>query len=112
MRRLMEKSLQIRMQQVDQVFGQLRRNLLFGAGHQMETDVILQHFAHQSIDSAPNRRQQHELSAAIFIEPKGFLYRIQLAAQFANTLQQLHSLPVMVRHLLPPMLTIPTPSAV
>jgi hypothetical protein len=112
MRRLMEKSLQIRAHQVDQIFGQLGRNLLLGAVRQVEADVILKHFAHQSVYPTPHRSQQPELVTAIFIHPQSSLHRIQLAAQFTHSLQQFHSFAFMGRHIRLPRLTIPTPGMV
>src|SRR5271166_1550161 len=44
--------LQIGAHQVDQVFGQLGGDLLFGSVGEMEPDMILEHFSHKAVDAA------------------------------------------------------------
>ena len=51
--------------QIDQVFSQLRRNLLLDAVHKMEADVGFQHFTHQAVHPTPHSCEQHELVAAV-----------------------------------------------
>ncbi len=94
-------SFQIGTHQVDQVLGQLRRNLLLGAGHEMEADVGLQHLAHQSVHPASDRRQQHQLPAAVVIRRHQPFNGIQLAPQSAHSLQQFHLFPLVNAHELP-----------
>ena len=99
----LEKSFQIGAHQVDQVFGQFWGNLLLGAVHQVKPDMRLQHLAHQAINPAPHRRQQHQLAAAIFIGRQSTLDCIQLSAHLAYALQQLQFLALVLGHRISPL---------
>ena len=79
--------LQIGAHQVDEVLAKLGRDLLFGPVLEVETDVVFEDLAHQSVDTAAHRGEQHELPAAVFIGRKGTLNGVELAAQFAQPLQ-------------------------
>ena len=90
--------LQIGAHQIDQIFSQFGCNLLFGPIHQVEADVRLQHLAHQTVHSASNCRQQHQLTATVVIGRHQPFNCIQLAPQSAHSLQQFQLFPLVNTH--------------
>ena len=95
-------SFQIGVHQVYEVFGQLRGDLLLGSVGEVKTDMSLQHFAHQRVDAAAHRRQQHQLAAAIFVGRQRALHRVQLPAHFSQPLQQFELFALLMGHSWPP----------
>lgn len=60
----------------------------------MKANVILQNLTHQAVNASANSGQQHQLVATILVVIQRSLNGVQLAAQFANPLQQFHSLSI------------------
>src|ERR1700691_2718969 len=91
-------SLEIRMHQVDEIFSQLRRNLLFGAVCKMEADVCFKHLGHEAVDAATHRGKLHQLTAAVLIGRQGALDCVELAAKLFQALRELEFFAFVVRH--------------
>jgi len=96
--------LQIGVYQVDEVFGQFGGDLFFGAVGEVEADVGFEDFAHEGVDAAADGGKQHELAAAIFVGGERSLDGIELAADFAEPLQQLEFLAILMGHDMSPCL--------
>jgi hypothetical protein len=97
-------SLQICVHEIDQILSELGRNLFLRAISQVEANVRLKHFAHQAVDPAAHRRQQHQLVTAIVAGGKRALDRFELAAYFFYALQKLYLFPFLVGHFaIPPL---------
>lgn len=86
------------MHQIDQIFSQLRRNLLFCAVREVEADVCFKHLGHEAVDAAADSSQEHELVTAILLASERALYGVKLAAQFFHALLQLDPFPILMRH--------------
>ena len=56
----------------------------------------LEDFAHEGVDAAADGSEQHELAAAIFVGGERSLDGIELAADFAEPLQQLEFLAILM----------------
>jgi hypothetical protein len=84
--------------EVDQIFRQLRSDLFLGAVGEMKADVRFKHLAHEAVDASTNGGKEHQLAAAVFIGGERTLDGVELAAQFAQALKQLHFFPFVVRH--------------
>jgi hypothetical protein len=95
--------LQIGTHQVDQILSQFWSDLFLGSVHQMKTNVRLKYFSHQAIDAATDGSQQHQLPAAVLAGHQRPLHGVQLSAQLLNALQQLHLLPILMRHCILPL---------
>jgi len=95
-------SFQVGADEVDQVFGELGSNLLFGAIDQVEADVGFEDFAHEAVDTAAHGSKKHELCAAIFIGEQGALDGVELAAEFADALEEFKLFSFLVGHEGPP----------
>lgn len=89
---------QIGVDEVDEVFGEVGRDLLLGAVDEVETDVGFKHLAHESVDAAADCGEEHELVAAIGFSVEGAFDGIELAANFAEALQKLEFFPFVVGH--------------
>ena len=87
---IVKNLLQIRTDEVDEVFGEIGGDLLFRAIDQVEADVGFKDFAHQSVDAAPDSGQEHELAATILVGVDETFHRVELAAKAADSLKQLH----------------------
>lgn len=96
--------LQIGAYQVDQVLGEFGGDLFFGAVHQVEANVCFQHLGHQAVHAAADRGKKHQLVAAVGIGRQRALDSIELPAQSAEALQQLHFFPFVKRHGIPSLL--------
>src|SRR5579863_5853644 len=92
------RSLEICANQVDEIFRQFWRNLLLGAVSEVEPDMGLEHLSHQSVHAAANGRQQHQLVAAVSVAVQGPLDGVELAAQFANSLDHFDGFALVVGH--------------
>src|SRR5215469_9404239 len=64
-------SLEIRANEVDEVLGQFRGDLLRGTVGEMEADVGFEHLAHEGVDAAAHGGKQHQLVAAISVAGEG-----------------------------------------
>jgi hypothetical protein len=84
--------------QVDEVFGQLWRNLFLRSIGKVKTDMCFQNLAHKRVDAAADGCQQHELAATILIGCERALNGVELAANFSYPLQQFQFFPVLVGH--------------
>jgi hypothetical protein len=90
--------LQISTNQVDEVLGEFRCDLLFGAVDQMETDMGFENLSHEAVDASADGCQQHELVAAILVPTEGSFDGIELAAKFAHPLQEFDGFTFKVGH--------------
>src|ERR1700722_4876440 len=90
--------LEIRMHQVDEIFSQLRRNLLFAAVCEVEADVCFKHLGHEAVDAAADRGKLHQLTAAVLIGCQGALDRVELATKLFQALRELEFFSFLMRH--------------
>ena len=91
-------SFQVSADKVDEVFGELRGNLLFGAVDEVEADMGFEDFSHEAVDTAADGSEQHELSAALFIGEEGAFNGVKLTAKFPEALKEFHFFSFMVGH--------------
>jgi hypothetical protein len=86
------------MHQVDQIFGQLRRNLLFNAVREVEADVCFEHLRHKAVDATTHRGKLHQLTAAVLIGCQRALDRVELAAELFQPLHELEFFAFLMGH--------------
>ena len=91
-------SLEVSPNQVDEIFGQFGRDLLPGAVGEVKTDMRLEDFAHERIDAATHRGEEHQLVSAIGVGGEGALNGVELAAQLANPLHHFDGFALVVGH--------------
>jgi len=92
------RSLQVGTNEVDEVFGEFRGDLLFCAVDEVEADMGFEDFTHKSVDAAADGSEEHKLCAAVFIGKEGALNGIELAAEFADSLKEFYFFAFLVGH--------------
>src|ERR1700739_4572838 len=66
---------------------------------EMQADVILKHFGHQSINSATGCCEQHQhISAVMVVRRERSFDTVHLAADSLDPVKQLDFFPIFVRH--------------
>src|ERR1700729_3590728 len=90
--------LEIRMHQVDEIFSQLRRNLLFAAVCEVEADVRFKHLGHEAVDAAADRSKLHQLTATVLIGCQRALHCVELATELFKALHELEFFAILMRH--------------
>jgi hypothetical protein len=80
-------SLEVGADDVDEVFGE------FGGGfallaHEVEADVVLHNFSHETVDAAANSGKQHEYVGALVLFGEGALDGFDLAFDAADALKE------------------------
>ena len=90
--------LQVRVHEVDEVFGKLWGNLLFCAVDEMEANVGFKDLGHEAVDSAAHSGEEHELASAVFACVERTLDGVELAANFSETLKEFNFLAILVGH--------------
>lgn len=84
--------------QINEILSQLGSDLLLCSIGEVKANVRFKHFAHEAIDASADSGKEHQLAAAVFIGGERTLDGVELAAEFAQALQQLHFFPFVVRH--------------
>lgn len=101
-------SLEIGVDEIDEVFGELGGDLFFGAVHEVKADVGFEDFAHEGVDAAADGGEEHELPAAFFVGCEGALDGVELSADLAEALEEFEFFAVGLGHGALLGLTIPT----
>ena len=97
--------------QVDEIFGEFRRNLLLCAIREMKANMGFQHFRHEAIYTAAHSGQQHKLIVALAAGGEGAFNGVELAAQLADPLDHFDRFAFLMGHENSSLL-IPTPGIV
>jgi len=84
--------------QIDEVFGEFRSDLFFCAVDEMKANVVFKHLCHQAVDPTADCGKEHELVTTIRVGIDGTLHCVELAAQLAEALEQLHLFPWLEGH--------------
>jgi len=92
------RSFQVSAHQIDQIFGQFRGDFFLGAVGEVKTNMGFQILAHEAVYASANGSEEHQLVAAIVLGKEGALDGIELAAEFADALQELQFFPFVVGH--------------
>jgi hypothetical protein len=83
--------------EVNEIFSQLRRDLLFCAVGKMEADMVFEHFSHEAVHTASDGGQKHKLVATIAARGERALNGVHLAAELAHALDHFDDFPFL-RH--------------
>jgi hypothetical protein len=89
---------QIGANEVDEVFGEFRGDLLLDAVDEVKSDVGFENLGHEAVDAAADGREQHELASAIIVGRQRALDGVQLATQFAYALRELDGFAFVMGH--------------
>jgi hypothetical protein len=82
--------LEVRPNEIDQVFGKLvRRSGAHIGGKEVQTNVVFEHFGHETVYAAAHVRQEHENVRAIIACGERALDGVDLPANTFNTSNQL-----------------------